>query len=338
MPSAASFSAYSVRVVLVRVDRLVHQRLGERRLVRFVVAVAAVADDVQHDVAAELHAVLGRHPGAEYHRLRVVAVDVQDRRLDRFRDVGAVQPGVGMRRDRGEADLVVDDQVDRPAGAVADQLAHRQRLIHQPLTGKRRVAVHQDRHDRPALLGIAGAVLPRANLADDHGIDGFQVRRVWLQRQMDVVPGDLDIGRCAEVVLHVAGALHVVGLEAFAAELAEQRGQRLLDDVDQGVQAAAVRHPDGDFHHAVCRGRLDHRVQRRDRDLPAFQAEALGGDVALLAERLEPFGFGQVLQDSALFVGIQESSCQGAPSTWRWIQDFCSGSWMCMNSTPIGPQ
>ena len=28
----------------------------------------------------------------------------------------------------------------------------------------------------------------------------------------------------------------------------------------------------------------------------------------------------------------------GAPSMRRWIQAFCSGSWMCMNSTPIGPQ
>ena len=53
------------------------------------------------------------------------------------------------------------------------------------------------------------------------------------------------------------------------------------------------------------RGGLDHRVQRRDGDFAALQAEALGGDVALLAERLEPFGLGQLLQDGALFVGVE---------------------------------
>ncbi len=143
-------------------------------------AVAAVADDVQHDVAGEPHAILGRHPGAEDHRFGIVAVDVQDRRLDRFRDVGAIQPRIGVRRNGGEADLVVDDQVDGSAGAVADQLAHRQRLVHQPLAGECRVAVHQDRHDRAAPPGVAGGVLPRADLADDDRIDRLQVRRVRL--------------------------------------------------------------------------------------------------------------------------------------------------------------
>ncbi len=104
------------------------------------------------------------------------------------------------------------------------------------------------------------------------------------------------------MVFDVAGALHVVGLEALAAELAEQRGQRLLDDVDQGVQAAAMRHADGDLVHAAGGSGLDHRVQRGDGDLAAFQAEALGRDVALLAERLEALGLGQLLQDGALFV------------------------------------
>ena len=107
------------------------------------------------------------------------------------------------------------------------------------------------------------------------------------------------------MVFHVAGALHVVGLEALAAEFAEQRGERLLDDVDQRVQPAAMRHADGDLVHAVGGGGLDDGVQRGDGDLAALQAEALGGDVALLAERLEAFGLGQLLQDGALFVGVE---------------------------------
>ena len=157
----------------------------------------------------------------------------------------------------------------------------------------------------PRFLVSPAPVLARAHLADDDRIDRLEMRRVWLQRQMHAMAGDLHVGRGAEVVFHVAGALHVVGLEAFAAELAEQRGQRLLDDIDQGVQAAAMRHADGDLDHAVGSGGLDHRVQRGDGDLTAFQAEALGGDVALLAERLEALGFGQLLQDGALFVGVQ---------------------------------
>ena len=110
-------------------------------------AVTAITDDVQHDVSGKPHAELGSHVGAEDHRLRVVAVDVQDRRLDRLRDIGAIQTGIGVRRDGSEADLVVDDDVDGAAGAVADQLAHRQGFVNQALTGEGGVAMHQNRHD-----------------------------------------------------------------------------------------------------------------------------------------------------------------------------------------------
>ncbi len=283
-------------------DRAIHLRLGERRFVGFVVAVAAIADDVQHEVGREAHAEFGRHARAEHHRLGVVAVDVQDRRLDRLRHVGAIKPGIGVRRHGGEADLVVDDHMHGAAGAVADELAHRQRLIHKPLAGERRVAVHQDRHHRTAPLRVARGVLPRAHLAHHDGVHRLQMRRIGLQRDVHAASGDVHVGRGAEMVLDVARALHIVRLEALAAEFGEHRGERLLHDVDQRVEPAAMRHADGDLVHALRGHRLDHRVQRRDGDLAAFQPEPLGGDVALLAEHLEAFGLGELLQDAALLL------------------------------------
>ncbi len=69
---------------------LVHQRLRERRLVALVVAVAAVADHVDDDVAAERLAEVERQLGDVDARLGVLAVDVEDRHLDHLGDVGAV--------------------------------------------------------------------------------------------------------------------------------------------------------------------------------------------------------------------------------------------------------
>ena len=111
------------------------------------------------------------------------------------------------------------------------------------------------------------------------------------------------------MVFDVARALHIVGLEALAAEFGEHRGERLLHDVDQRVEPAAMRHADGDLVHALRGHRLDHRVQRRNGDLAAFQPEPLGGDVALLAEHLEAFGLGELLEHAALFL---RTEC-GAP-------------------------
>src|SRR5690348_10232516 len=122
---------------------------------------------------------------------------------------------------------------------------------------------------------------------------------------MHRMPRDLHIRGGAEVVLHIARSLHIVRLEALTAELAEQSNQRLLDDVDQSVQPATVRHAYCHLDHAGRGDGLDYCMQRRDRDLAAFQTEAFCGHIAPLTKRLEPLGLRQPLQDDALFRSVQ---------------------------------
>ena len=136
-------------------DRPVHQRLGVARVVALVVPVAAIAPHVDDDVLVEPLAVLEGELGDPGTRLGVVAVDVEDRRLHRLGDVAAVQRRPGELGRRREPDLVVDDQVDRAADAIAGDVAHRQRLGDDSLAGERRVTVDVDRQDgiRPWRLG-----------------------------------------------------------------------------------------------------------------------------------------------------------------------------------------
>ena len=101
-------------------DLLVHQRLRLHRILGLVVAAAPVADEIDDHVLAELHAVVGRQAHGEQAGFRVVAVDVQDGRADHLRDFGAVLRGACVvQAVRGEADLVVDDDVHRAADVVA---------------------------------------------------------------------------------------------------------------------------------------------------------------------------------------------------------------------------
>src|SRR3546814_10684803 len=58
----------------VLADRLVHQRLGEGRLVALVVAEAAIAEHVDHDVLVERLPEFGGDACHVGHRLRIVAV------------------------------------------------------------------------------------------------------------------------------------------------------------------------------------------------------------------------------------------------------------------------
>eukprot|EP00955_Chlamydomonas_euryale_P012615 136044-Chlamydomonas_euryale.AAC.2 len=91
-----------VRVVL---DLLVHDRLREHGLVDLVVAVLAVADNVDDDVLLEALPPLGRQLVNAHDRLDVVAVDVEDGAVERLCDVGAVGAGAALLGVSRERDL-----------------------------------------------------------------------------------------------------------------------------------------------------------------------------------------------------------------------------------------
>ena len=284
----------------MRLDRLVHQRLREHRLVGLVVAVAPVAEHVDDDRLLELLAELGGDLGDVHHRFRVVAVHVEDRRLDHARDVRAVGRGARVARVGREADLVVDDEVDRAAGAVTLEAGQAEAFRHHALAGERRVAVDEQRQHRRALARRAAAlVLLGAHLAEHHRIDDLQVRGVGGQRQVHVVAVEGAIGRGAEVILHVARALDVVGLERAALELVEDRPVRLRHHAGEHVEPPAVRHADDDLFDAELAAALDDLLQRRHHRLRAVEAEALGAGVFHLAELLERLRLDQLVEDRA---------------------------------------
>ena len=232
----------------MRADLLVHQRLGERRLVAFVVAEAAVAEHVDDHRLLEFHPVLGRDLRRVDHRFRIVAVDVEDQRLDHLGDVGRIGRGARIARIGGEADLVVDDEMQRAAGAVALQARQPEAFRHHALAGESRIAVHQQRQHHGAVFRRRVVlVLLGARLAERHRIDDFQMRRIGGERQVHLVAVELAVRRGAEMILHVAGAFDLVRRRRAALEFVEQRAVRLAHHLRQHVEAAAMRHADARF-------------------------------------------------------------------------------------------
>ena len=283
---------------LVAGDHLVHQRLGEHRLVRLVVAVPSVAEHVDDDVALEALAELGGDARDVDHGFGIVAVHVQDRRLHDLGDLRAVRPRARIGRQGGEADLVVDDEMDGAADAVAAEIREIEALGHQPLAGEGRVAVHQDGHDLAA-LGVAALVLLGARLAQHHGIDGFEMRGIGRQRDMDGGAVELAVGRGAEMVFHVARAAHFLGLRGAALELGEQRGVALVQDMHEGVQPAAMRHADHHVADAELGAALQDLLDAGDHRFAAVQAEALGADEFHAEITLQPLRRDDALEDRA---------------------------------------
>ncbi len=148
----------------------------------------AVAEHVHDDVAAELLAEPQGEVDDVDHRLGIVAVDVEDRRLDHLGDVGGVAGRAGLAGQCGETDLVVDHDVDRAAGLVALELGEVEGLGDESLSGERGVAVDQQRQDPAAGCHVVASPLLAPGSAFDDRVDGFEVSRVGVRLRWTTGP------------------------------------------------------------------------------------------------------------------------------------------------------
>src|SRR5258706_398580 len=145
-------------------------------------------------------------------------------------------------------------------------------------------------------------ILLGAHLAEHHGIDDLQMRRIGGKRQMNPVVVELAVRRRTEMILDVAGALDRVGIGRAALEFMKQRAMRLAHHLGQHVQASAMRHAHHDFLHPEIAAALDDLFQRRDQRFGAVQTKPLGAGEFQIAEFLKTLGLDQFHQDGATFL------------------------------------
>ena len=311
-----AFLEQRLRVLLAHARLLLdprrHQRLRVGGLVLLVVAVAAIADEVDHHVAAEAAAERHRQPHRRERRLGVVGVDVDDRQVEALGEVARVAGRARVGRLGGEADLVVRDQVQRAAGRVAVQVGEVERLRDDTLRREGRVAVDLDGHrDRRVDVADAGRAvgLLGARAALDDGVDGLEVARVRRERDRDLAGRRLARALGAEVVLDVAGAALGVGRDglerALALELAQDRLVGAAEHMREHVQPAAMRHAEHDLVAALLRGEPDRLVEHRDHHVEPLDRELLLAEEGPAQVALEAFDLGQALEQAALVVRVE---------------------------------
>ncbi len=291
-------------------DLLVHQRLRDHRLVGLVVAEAAEADEVDEHVAVELLAVLHRHLDREQADLRIVGVDVEDRRLGHLGDVGAVERAAGVARiGRREADLVVDRRCGwcRPCssrGSAPCSAFPGSRPARRP----------------PRRRGSAPAAPGRPSSSP---------RRCWRARTEPSTTG-LTASRCdgLNASVRCIGPPGVITSDekpwwyftspaesscACLPSNSENRSAGILPS----VLTSTLRRPRCAMPITISctpagAGELDQVVEHRDHRLAALAREALLADVLGVQVALERLGRGQPLEDVALLLGACSSAASGS--------------------------
>ena len=269
-------------------DFLVAQRLRDGGIVDFAVAVAAIADEVDDDVGAEIVAVFGGHAGDANDCVGVFGVDVEDRDgLARAR-CRRQSAWSALRVAGGEAEEIVDDDVNGAADGVAGKVGIVHGLGEDALSGEGGVAVNQKR-EISSRAAFAGAVLLGASAADGDRIDSFEVAGIRDQMDVNFAAAVRDVfAGGAHVVLHVAAAEDAARVDVF--EAGEDFLRRTLREVGHDVEAAAMAHAHDEFDGAERGGGVEHLIKERDQGGDAFEREALGAEVARLDDLLEDVG------------------------------------------------
>ena len=185
-------------------------------------------------------AVLGGDGGDADDGVGVFGVDVEDRDRQALGEVGGEARGVGLFRVGGEAEEIVDDDVDRAADVVAVECGEVEGFRPDALAGEGRVAVDDDGEDLAGSIG-ADAILAGAGAAHATGSTasrwlGLETR--WRARFCRC--GRAEVAGGAHVVLHVAAAQDAAGVDVF--EFGEDLGGRSAEGVDHDVEAAAMAH------------------------------------------------------------------------------------------------
>ena len=112
----------------------------------------AVADQVDDDVALETLAEADRELDSVYSHFWIIGIYMEDRGFDDACDVGGVACRSGRFGGCGEADLIVDDEVNRPAGKVAGQMAQEKGFGNYSLSDEGRIPMDENRNDATSFL------------------------------------------------------------------------------------------------------------------------------------------------------------------------------------------
>ena len=172
----------------VGIDFGVEGGLRETGFVPFVVAVAAVAYEVENDIFVKALAEFEGQLDDGSSSQRIIPIDMEDGETQRFSWGGAVASGAGVFGEGGEGDLVVDDNVDGAARAVAFETREVEGFSDDALADESAIAVNEDGDYFFAFDGILTKALAGAGLALDDWVDGLQVAGVGGQRETQFFP------------------------------------------------------------------------------------------------------------------------------------------------------
>ena len=275
-------------------------------------AVPPVSDEIDDDIVVIFRSVRHGKSHSRETRLRVVCVDMDDRKAEPLGEVAGVPCRPAVHRQRGKSDLIVEDDVDGAACRVPVQPAEIEGFRDHALSRESCISVDENRDHRcgiPLRVLVVSGVLERPRHALHDRVHELEVAGIGSE-------GDVNRGSVGEtllapgalVVLDVSGALDREG--PFCLDPLELAGDLLVSephDVGQDVEAAAVGHPQHNPLGADFARLLEREIQHGNHDVGPLDGEALLAEVRIVEKLLQALDLGKPLEKAHPVSGLERA-------------------------------
>ena len=254
-------------------DLLIKKRLGDGGIVDLAMTVTAVADEIDDDIGAEFVAVLGGNASDPHDGIDVFSVDVEDGNGLTTRDAGGKPGGVFLGVAGGEAEKIIDDDVNGAADGIAGKVGVIHGFGEDALSGESGIAMDQEGKIFIA-CAFGSAVLLGTSAADGDGIDGLEVAGVGDEMDVNFAATSCCVfAGGAHVIFHVAGAENTAGVDVF--ESGKDFLSRPPGYMGHDVEAPPVAHSHHEFDRAEARSGVENFIDQRNESGDAFEGETL---------------------------------------------------------------
>ena len=121
--------------------------LGETRLIRFVVTMAAIRNNIHKYIAMKLLSEFKRQFCHIGNGIKIISVHMKNRGKRRLRDIRAVGARAAFKIIRREPHLIVEHHMNRSSYVITRQLRHLKYLIDNALACNRSISMNQNRNE-----------------------------------------------------------------------------------------------------------------------------------------------------------------------------------------------
>ena len=250
---------------------------------------APVTKNINHHIALKRLAKLQSEFRNKADGERIVAVHMENRRLNHLRHIGAILGGSSVRWKGGETDLIIHNQMNRPANPVALELRHVQRLGNNSLASKGGISMHNHRQNFPPLLRVLTNALLGAGHPHDHRVDRFQMARISGKPHQHFaprfrLPGD----HVTEVIFDITVASRGVRQIIFG-KLREDQIEGLAEKLRDHAESTAVSHAHTNFLDATSGTIFENAIESGNQRFPAFERKPFLALIPRVEKVLEAF-------------------------------------------------